>query len=103
MLDEYLGKQNKLLVLLGTILSVLAIIHASFLLVYGHPLLALGEFCITLALCSGIGWTVCENKRYIRKWNALNSIEQTSFFTIDGPNDLTENIGDLNFKFIKTS
>lgn len=103
MFDEYLTKQNKFLTIISIAIAGLSVVHASILLLANHAILSLLEFCIAIALCASIRKIIYNNNRFIKKWNALSSIDQDAFFNLNDYNDLEKNIGNLNFDFKKPS
>ena len=101
MLDSYLRKQNKFLIIISVLLFVISFIVGTVVFSIGHPVLGLLLFSITLCAVGGNIKIICQNIKYIEKWNAINDIEQSSFDfdDPDGVRVMQRSVGNLEFKF----
>ena len=103
MLDSYLRKQNKFLTIISVLLFVVSLVVVAVIFSIGHPVLGLLLLIITLCAVAGNIKIICQNIKYIEKWNAINDIEQSSFDfdDPDGVRVMQRSVGNLEFKFSK--
>jgi hypothetical protein len=103
MFDDYLKTQNRIFMIFNIIISTSATTLAAFLILEGHMLLAFLEFCIAIAVCSGLIGLAHRNKDFMKKWNAMNSVEYGSYDLDDAEDMSNRGIGNLSFDFKKPS
>lgn len=103
MLNTYLTNQNRLLTMISIVLFLSIMVTVTVEFLTGHPILASAQLVIVLATISCNVVMISKNKAYIKKWNAINEIEQSSFHydQDDGVRVMKEVVGDLDFKFTK--
>lgn len=103
MLDTYFSRQNKFLAIMSAALFLVAMVVGAVIFVKGHPFLALVQLVVTLSFVAGSIKIICQNIVYVRKWNAINEIDQSSFHydEYDGVSVMKEGVGTLDFKFTK--
>lgn len=68
--DNHTQRQNKFLYLLLYFKLSMAISWCIYLLYIDHPIVALIQTSISLALSSGIYNIIQDNKRYLNKWGS---------------------------------
>jgi len=103
MVDEYLRKQNKFLILLTVTIFLITLSLSIFLVTIDQILLSIFQFSLFLVIITGIIKTIRENILYIEKWKQINQMELDAF-PIENEESvrvLRGNIGNLNFKFTK--